>query len=181
MGRLPAKVREYEITTVRSRHKEICRLIALGYENAEIAEMLGVSRALVCAVRNSSLTKEIIAELERLRDEDVAELNERIVRAAPKAFELIMQAVDPQPGDPDLEFKERIKVAQDLLDRAGYGKIQRIQSQNTNVSLTPEEIELMKQNARQVGWRTGKIVDADYSVSEASEHKKEEEKEEKDF
>ena len=67
-GRAPSGERKYEIQRIQDWHREVMRLIVLGWGNQEIAAHFSCSVETVCAIRNSSIVKRQIDIMQAVRD-----------------------------------------------------------------------------------------------------------------
>lgn len=103
-------------------HREIMRMIVQGKKNVEIAKELGISKGTIKYVRNSHITKAHIAQMQDKADGEVIKMRKRIRNIAPNALQILENIMsDPEAeGHLDASISEKIKVAQDLLDRAGH-------------------------------------------------------------
>ena len=126
--------RKYELIELQSIHKEIIRRLVLGQKPANIAKALGLSHNMVSSVRNSSITRKHLEMLEEKADGDVVTIKKRIRAIAPKALlllENILNGVDDDGSILDLTIMQQAKVAQDLLDRGGFGKMVKMEADVT--------------------------------------------------
>ena len=149
MGRAPSinGRKEEPIKELRERHNEVLRLIALGLENKDIAQHLGVTPQMVCNVRNSRVGRVKLKELSEDRDEETADIAETIKALAPMAVSVL----DEVMSSPDSPAATRVNAAKDLLDRAGHGSVKRV-SLNGRIEhrLSEDQIEDMKERAKLV-------------------------------
>lgn len=153
MGRNPTgqSQRKYQIEQLWDIHKEICRRIALGQKNVDIAKELGVTEVMVSYTRNSTLGIQQRELLHAREDERVVSLGVRIKEMAPKALDVLEQILD-NAGEIPIGPKLQAKVAESILDRAGYGAIQRSRNENVITHLTREDIDELKQRAAAAGY-----------------------------
>ena len=151
MGRPAGNGRKYEIQNLWDVHHEIIRLIVLGYRNTEIAAIVGCSPQTVSLTRNSAICKERIRTLRMERDENTVDVLKTLEGEAPKALELLQKVRSGELSD---DIKLRVSVAQDLLSRAGYAKVQKVKGTMMHGLVTEEVIERIKAHRN--------AVDADY-------------------
>jgi DNA-directed RNA polymerase specialized sigma subunit len=142
----------YEITQLRDRHKEIIRLILLGHENTEIASILNITPQTVSNVRNSQLAQVELMSLQEARDNNSIDIAKQIQEIAPAALEILHTMIDRTnrklTTDPFAQPSNlEVTVAQDLLNRAGHGSINKNISINKSMPLTQEELALMRERA----------------------------------
>jgi len=152
-----------ELQKLRSRHHLIIRLHATGQLNGkEIAEIVDVTPQTVYNTLNSDLAKQKIAYLRRQAEGHTIDILKELQNLAPTAVAQLEDVLT----DPGAKQKLRVKVAQDILDRAGYGKTQNINvNENRVTDADIAEIrEKAKQNAEEVGVLTdAKVIDEDSS------------------
>lgn len=134
----------YEAQELASSHREILRLKVLGLSNLEVAEQLGVTPQTVCNVHRSSLGRQHIESLQTGRDNSVVQIREELEEMLPLALaayeEVLAKKVDTSP-------MQRIKVASEVMDRTGYGRIQKVVTANAANFATTEDIEQIKATA----------------------------------
>jgi hypothetical protein len=135
------------------------RYILLGLGNKEIAEIMGCSPQNVSDCRNSPIMQGEVAFLREGVDDIVkVDIVQELQIDAPKSLALLQEIRDNEENNVRLRFA----AAKDLLDRAGHGKINRVEGKNVNVHVlqTDEEIEAIKARGRAAKG----AVDADFSV-----------------
>lgn len=158
------ETREYEVVRLRERHEEICRLIAAGMENSDIARHLGVTPQNVSDVRNSKVAQEKIEIFRAARDADTVSVARTIQQVAPQALKILTETVrrtnERLMNDKnEMPNVKEINVAKDLLDRAGHNVVNKNINVNEDLDSMEKRIEAMKDRAR----RAANIVDASYS------------------
>lgn len=132
-----------ELKKLRADHHLIIRLAATGdYTQAEIGEIVGCTKAKVNYTVNSRLGKQKMAYLQDKADARALDVMGEIQALAPFALAELEEALMSDK----LEDKEKIKVAQDLLDRAGYGKTRNLNVRSERV--TDDDIREIKQEAK---------------------------------
>lgn len=139
----------FVVSKIWDRHKEMIRLIHLGAKNVEIAEKLGCTPQSVSQVRNSPIVQQQLSIMQAARDADTIDLSKEIMRIAPTALKNLEQALSAQGRFENITAGQQISVSQDILDRAGHGKVIKNQNLNANVFFTPEEIESLKERGRE--------------------------------
>lgn len=155
--------RNYSITKLRDRHKEIIRLLSLGMENKEISEMLGVTPQNISDVRNSPLAQKELSIMQAQRDAESLDIAIQIKNTAPAAFKILETMINRENEYLAENKDERpsvlaISTAKDVLDRAGHSAVKKQFNMNASSKLTPEDIERMKQDA----FKAKNVVHADY-------------------
>ena len=145
----------HEPTHLWDLHHEILRRITLGQKNVVIAEALKCSPVTVSNIRNSQLGQDRLGELHRQRDLATVDVARSIREAAPKAFQLVLDAISNE----DLDMRVRLREANSVLDRAGYAPVRQVNTQMTSLSLTGDDIEALKARAIQAALEDGNILD----------------------
>jgi len=138
------------------RHHEIKRLLFLGLPNKEIAQRLNVSEINVSFVKNSPAMQAELLKLREAADTEVVSIKKRITELAPRAIEVLAELMDKE-GE---SSKDRIKIATDLLDRAGFAPVKETISHTNTTVITGSEILELKERARQAAAENGSIEEA---------------------
>lgn len=154
MGRLPKPDRRYNLRSIQPIHKEVLRRIARGEKNKKIAEDMGVSEVMVSYTKNSITSQAQLHELQKERDEQVLKATTRVSRMADKCIDVLENVLD----DPDTHVHQRIRVAQDLLNRAGVDAPKKLEAEVSGKILTADVMEIIKQRAIAAAKRCGNIV-----------------------
>ena len=112
-----AKEKAHEIKSLSSRHREIMRRVLEGANYFTIAEEMNLSHTTISIVANSRLFKEELLKMEAARDD-------RIIQ---RADVLAGEALDTLKNQMRAARSESIRnrAANDILDRAGYSKIEK--------------------------------------------------------
>jgi hypothetical protein len=143
VGRLPTGQRKYQIQTMFNLHHEIKRMLLLGMKHVDIARELGVSEVTVSYTANSSIVKRELDLMNAARDMETVNLSQRIQEIAPKALKRMEELLESKTE------KILLATAKDLLDRAGYGAVQKVAG--IHAMLSKDDLEEMKRRARQSG------------------------------
>jgi hypothetical protein len=120
MPRVPTKPDDerWDPEQLRELHMEICRRVSLGQKNNVIASDLGITSQHVGNVRNSLSGRLFIDELQSEMNEGVVDISKRYKEIAPKANRVLHEIME----NPNSPAAVRVNVAQDFLDKAGYGQ-----------------------------------------------------------
>jgi hypothetical protein len=154
--------RKYDVKQLWDSHAEMVRRIALGQNNIEIAEALGVTPQTVSNIKNSPLAKEKVEELQNSMDERVRDIHKRIQALQPEALDALEGVLRGQyDNDPHPVLKT--KVATTLLAMGGNGPVQKVHSLNEHV--TREDIEKLKERAREAAKMQGVLAVEYHEVS----------------
>jgi len=123
------------------RHKEIARLVLVGHRPVDIAEQIGISQTALSIIMNSPIFKDHLQKLSMKRDKKAFEIKDRLEDIAHEATELLNRVM---MGEEGASINARARVAQDILDRAGYGKTSIQRNENVNITLNANKIEELK-------------------------------------
>lgn len=151
--------RKYQPKKLSERYHRILRLNLLGYKEVDIARALGVSKLTVSTAINSNLGRYQTSILRAECDGSAVEAAKRIREIAPKAIRLIEEIIESE----DAPTSVRLRAAQDALDRAGFGAVKKVDMRTTSISLTPDDLENLKQTALERAKASGLIVEANES------------------
>jgi hypothetical protein len=134
----------YNLQRMNQLHHEIVRRIVLGQKDIEIAESLGCTTQTVRYTRTSPVVKQKLEIMMGARDASVLEVRKRIQHLAPLALHKLEEILMNDKASEAVQTK----IAQDLLDRAGFDPIKK------SLDLTKfsrEKIDEIKARARQNG------------------------------
>ena len=145
MPRLPSHVKRYKISHMWEIHHEIVRLAVTGMRPKEIADTLGCTEAMVTYTLNSPLAQAKLEVLRLRRDQQAIDLSERIQEAAAGAFEYLQDVAFGQEKNAAPALRAR--VCCEILDRAGYSKVQKSIAYNFDKKLTDEDIAAIVERA----------------------------------
>ena len=138
---ISASVQKYGLNYIRPYHREIARRLVLGQTQGEICKQLGISASRMSIIVHSPLFKLELKRLEKARDEGVEDVTRTLQEISPVAIEVLERLM--YEGKPQV----RLQAASTLLDRAGYGAVNKVQvSANINYvdqSMTDDELRRM--------------------------------------
>ena len=144
--RVPAEERKaFTVETIWNTHREIMRLALLGMKQADIARELGLSEVMVSYTLNSPVVKRQMDVMQSARDIDAVDVAKRIQDVAPRALEVMEELLEE--GNDAI----KLRAATDILDRAGHAAVRTIRTQSLAVHLNKEDLEEIKQRAREIG------------------------------
>ena len=138
--------KNYEIQRLGGRHKKMLNMHAAGISRKEIAAELGVSTQTISHIINSELGKQHLDMLTGAADSEALDLMISIRAFAPVALS-IQQELALDDGTTS-ELKN--KIADKMLDRAGYVPIQKNLNMNVNTGLKKEDLDLIKKRALEI-------------------------------
>lgn len=141
-----AKGTRYEPKKVHEKYREMARLHVLGLNNKEIAETLNVSHVTVGYAINYPAAQEVIKHLRDLRDHNTAEVTRRIQGMVPKVLDTFNEMLDEETTPASV----KATLGKDLLDRAGFGAVKKVQTHNTELILTAEDMKKIHARAAEI-------------------------------
>lgn len=149
MGRIPTKIggNGKPISHLWEVHKEIARLQVSGMRPMDICKKLHYSPSWLSTIQNSPVYQKYLSTLSARADNEAIDIKKRITEGAELG---VVELVKMVKGDGDYKASVPVslkaKIAQDFLDRDGYGKIQKVQSTGTMVILNADKIAELKAN-----------------------------------
>ena len=143
----------YDAQKLNDTHKEILRRISLGEKVENIARDLQVTTQMVRYTKSGRLGQQKLDLLEGARDAGSIDVAQRIQEIAPRALEILEDLMNDDSTNKGL----RARVADSLLDRAGYGAVKKVAIANTKV-LTSNDIEEIKSRALAARRQNGQVV-----------------------
>jgi hypothetical protein len=108
---------KWEVDVMRPRHREILRRVLEGATYVQIADQMGIHRQTVMLIATSPLFQAELQKLEQQRDYAVIQRADSMAHEALDTIKVAMREARS-------EFL-RVKSAKDMLDIAGYSKIER--------------------------------------------------------
>lgn len=140
---------------LNERHHTILRMNLLGYSNRDIAAQVGCTESTVSIILNSHLGRCQRSIWQSEVDGAAIEAAKSIKAMAPKAARIIEEIMDSE----EVPSSVRLRAAQDALDRAGFGAVKKVDLNSTNLSLTKDDIEQLKQTALERAQASGLLID----------------------
>lgn len=139
-------VEKYQLKHIKPYHREIARRVVLGQSQHDIAQDLSMSESRLSIICNSPMFKKEVERLESMRNAGVENIQEQLQEVSPVMLEILERLAL-------YSSKDQIKkeCAQDLLDRAGYGKITKFDGTVTH--------ETHEQKLARLTGQVGKMVD----------------------
>ena len=143
--------RTFEVERMWEVHREISRLILLGYKNNEIAERLGVTPIMVSYTRNSEVVEKKVAKLGAERDEEAIDLAKEIRLKAPVALKLLENVMNGEEGTLGevASVGLKAKTAENWLGRAGFPSTKPAGGVHLHAHFSADELEAIKKRARE--------------------------------
>jgi predicted transcriptional regulator len=153
----------YDIKQLWQRNHEIIGLAVQGFEQKEIANILGVHPVTVSNTLNSELGMKKLSELRKCRDEDIVKVSEEVARLAKKALDVYEDIFD----NDTVSYKLKKDAADTvLMDLGGHRAPTKIDTRSLHMTATAEEIEEFKKRGVAAARETGMLVE----LPEEAEH-----------
>jgi len=145
--RIPAIDRAgWQVGDIWEQHHEIIRYLMLGFKNVEIAKRMGLTPEHISSIRNSPIIQERLSMMMAARDVNAIEISQDIMKIVPKSLALLKSVIEGTGEGSEASIGLRVKAAESNLDRAGFGAVKKVVSENHNY-YTDEDIEAMKKRA----------------------------------
>jgi hypothetical protein len=158
-GRRVEKKKGWQVAEMWDRHHEIARRVVLGQNNQEISEALGVCAQQISNVRNSPVVKDKITVMRAARDAGTIELAKEIADLAPLAIQRVREAIESGTVlGKEVSAIGILKEANGLIDREIGKPTQRIDSRNVHGHFTLEDIERIKEKAKELAMVSNQIA-----------------------
>ena len=129
------------------RHHQIARLLLLGLPQNKVAEVVGVSPTTITNLKSSPVFQHKMALLRARADDQALDVSAEFLKDAHRSYKLLKSVRD---GELSKDVPLRVRVAQDLLDRAGHSRIQKIEGRHAIAHLDGEAIEQIKRRAQEI-------------------------------
>ena len=156
-GRTPSGNRKYEIQRIQDWHREVMRLIVLGWKNTQLAEYFGCSEEQICTIRNSSIVRQQVGIMQSVRDGKVLTPKAKLKSMVMPGLEILddMMRSEKTP----LHLKKDIIFG--VADRTGLGPTSKVQSVHEVVFMRKDqdELERRKQAAIDEGIIVAEVIE----------------------
>ena len=134
------------VTFLWERHKEVARLLVAGERPVDIAKRLGYTQAWLSTMMNSPVFKNYLAKLSERKDDQSLDIRKQIEEGAAVGVSELLKILKGEDSYAEgVSVTQKIKVAQDFLDREGHGKITKVQNQTTLTVLSEDRIQALKE------------------------------------
>lgn len=141
---LPAAPRVFEPTRIQEKHRMMFRLLAIGLKRAQVARVLNISTKTVSDWSLSALGKKAIEDIRTRLDTKAENVFDRLISLAPGAVDTLEGVLNEEL---DASIGQRIHAAEQVLDRAGFGAVKKIQTEGTHIRMTVDDIDRLKARA----------------------------------
>lgn len=133
------------VTYLWERHKEVARLLVAGERPVDICKRLGYTQAWLSTMMNSPVFKDYVSKLSSRKDEGAVDIRKQIEEGAQVGVAELLKILKGEDEYREgVSVTQKIKVAQDFLDREGHAKITKVQTHSTVTVLNEDRIEQLK-------------------------------------
>lgn len=129
---------------LKDRHLEILRLVATGMSAVDVAKEMGITPQSVSNVLNSPLAQEKLEEFRQVRTDFVLQANNELDEMLPEAVEAYKDILQKKVNVTPIQ---RAKIAGELFDRTGLGKVSKIESKSSRITFSGDELAKMRERA----------------------------------
>ena len=144
-GRRNTERKTFTVENIWDSHREIMRLAVTGMKHVDIADACNVTPEMVSYTLNSPIVKREMDLMRSARDLDAVDVAKRIQEVAPRALQVLEELLDSGNDT------TKLRVATDLLDRAGHAAVKTLRTENLSVHLNKDDLEEIKKRAREIG------------------------------
>lgn len=140
----PEKLPAQPIKHLWPRHQEMLRRIAAGDRPKDVAKDMGITESRLSIILKSPLAQERIRYLIDQADGAVIDVKRRLRWLSQQSMDLIEEALTKQHNEGGLTLLQRVKIAQDQLDRDGFGRVAITRGESVHLHVTSNDIQEMK-------------------------------------
>lgn len=158
---LPQK---YEPRSLNPTHREIIRLHVLGMTRKKISDDLKVSEPMVSYTINSTLGEQHIEALQKIQDGETLDMQAEFRKDAPLAHAVLKSIM----ADTEEHTGNRLRAAQDLLDRGGYKPSSNINVSKVSCHLDGDAISKIRERAESFNQAELEVVEVEAEEVNAS-------------
>ena len=115
------------LTKLWERHHEIARRLVAGEKIKEVAESMGMTPSRISAIYNSPEFQAHLATLSEAADQTAVDVRQRLQTLSQDAVDTLERVIKRQTAPFNVSLQ--VRVAETILDRAGYGPIKTINQQ----------------------------------------------------
>lgn len=157
-GEVPKK-KGWQVAEMWDKHHEIARRLVLGQSNADIAKDLGIGIQQVSNVKNSPVVQDKLTIMRAARDAGTIDLAKEIADLAPIALQRVREALETGAVlGRELSGSAIMKEANSIVDREIGKPTQRIDTRNVHGHFTMDDIERIKERARELAGFSGQMA-----------------------
>jgi hypothetical protein len=134
------------ITYLWERHKEIARRLLAGERPIDICRALGYTQSWLSTIMNSPVFKSYMDKLSEKKDAQALDIRKQIEEGAQVGVSELLKIIKGEGEYREgVSVQQKIKVAQDFLDREGHGKVSKVEHRATVSVLSEDRIKALKE------------------------------------
>jgi len=153
----------YPIQKLGDVHKEIIRLKVQGVSTEEISKRVGLTTVAISGILRNPLARKEINRLHGLRDFSAVDATARLDGLVDRAISVYESVIS---GEEAVEPMDRVKVASEILDRTGFGRVSKVEGTHRVHVLTGEDVLEIKAQALERARECGRMIDVTPEESE---------------
>lgn len=140
----PTKPVAQPIRYLWERHHEIARRVVAGERPKDIAADMAITEPRLSVILNSPLMRERIEYLRDQADGLTIDIRRRLSWLAQQSMDVLEKAIEQKTEDGGLSLLQKVRVGQDVLDRAGHGKVTITRGEHAHLHMTSDDLREMK-------------------------------------
>lgn len=128
------------------RHKEIARYLVAGERPIDICKRLGYTASWLSTIMNSPVFKDYLDKLSKEKDSEAIDIRKQIEEGAQFGVSELLKILKGEDEYQNgVSVQQKIKVAQDFLDREGHGKVTKVEHKATVSILSEDRIKALQE------------------------------------
>jgi len=148
--------RKYEIQRIQDWHREVMRLIVLGWSNKEIAARFGCSKQAISDIRNSSIVKRQIDIMQAARDHKLLTPEAKMKKMFMEGLDILDGLLKSDSTPPHL----KTTIVFGVGDRSGHAPTKKIEGKHAVAVFDKETYDELAER-RKAAIAEGIIVEAE--------------------
>lgn len=134
------------VRKLKAAHHELARMMALGFKDKEIHEVMGYSYGHLNTLRRSPAFQNLVLYFTTARDRETLDVKARIESLALRGLDRIAERLDDDEASAAISADVLRKITTDLLDRSGHSPVHKVAA--VSIGMTVDEIKKMKEELR---------------------------------
>jgi hypothetical protein len=155
----PAMRRAFNVSEMNDLHHQICRMLAFGMKNVQIAKELGITAQTVANVKNSPICKKQVSMLRGEQDKEAGNAVERIKKLADQAVTVLEDTLYGQGDGKGASIELKNRAAINVLGMNGIAAVKNVNVKSAHLHLGKEDLEEITNRAAKLGITPEKVLD----------------------